>query len=120
MNLIRLSTIPKCQKPKKDFDPDMYADTYVNMELAIPRDGEGPEFARVTKRLRDANGLPIGVANNNPILDTRMYEVEYPDGHTASLAANVIALPKAIKLSRSSTGSSLYFAASSLKSRPSW
>jgi hypothetical protein len=35
--------------------------------------------------------LPIGRANNNPILDTRMYKVEYPDGHKASLAANTIA-----------------------------
>jgi hypothetical protein len=33
------------------------------------------------KCLRDHNGLPIGKANNNLILDTRMYEVEYPDGH---------------------------------------
>jgi hypothetical protein len=48
-------------RPDKDFDPDVYDDTYVNMELAIPRDGEGPEIARVTKRFRDANGLPIGV-----------------------------------------------------------
>jgi hypothetical protein len=61
------------------------------MELAVPRDGDGPEFARVTKRLRDKDGLPIGKANNNPILDTRMHEVEYPDGHKASLAANAIA-----------------------------
>jgi hypothetical protein len=45
----------------------------------------------VTKRLRDKDGLPIGVADNNPILDTRMYDVEYPDGHKASLAANAIA-----------------------------
>ena len=61
------------------------------MEVALPRDGDGPEFARVTKRLRNANGLPIGTANDNPILDTRVYEVEYLDGHKASLAASVIA-----------------------------
>ena len=61
------------------------------MELAVPRVSDGPEFARVTKRLRDGNGLPIGVAHKNPILDTRMYEVEYKDGHKASLAANAIA-----------------------------
>ena len=61
------------------------------MELALPRDGEGPEFAKVTKRLRDKDGLPIGTANDNPILDSRLYEVEYLDGHKASLAANAIA-----------------------------
>jgi hypothetical protein len=35
--------------------------------------------------------LPTGKANNNPILDTRMYEAEYPYGHKAILAANAIA-----------------------------
>ena len=49
------------------------------------------EYAKVTKRLRDANGLPIGTANDNPILDTRLYEVEYLDGYRTSLAANAIA-----------------------------
>jgi len=61
------------------------------MEVALPREDDGPTFAKVTKRLRDANGVPIGVANDNPILDTRVYEVEYMDGRKASLAANAIA-----------------------------
>ena len=74
-----------------DFTPEVLQDTYLSMELALPRDGEGPEFAKVTKRLRDKEGLPIGTANDNPILDTRLYEVEYLDGHKASLAANSIA-----------------------------
>jgi hypothetical protein len=49
------------------------------------------QYARVTKRLKDANGIPIGTANDNPILDTRMYEIKYLDGYKASLAANTIA-----------------------------
>jgi hypothetical protein len=40
-----------------DFTPEVLEDTYLNMEIALPRDGEGPEFAKVTKRLRDANGI---------------------------------------------------------------
>ena len=73
------------------FTPDIY-DTYLNMELAIPQgDSLEPRLARVTKRLKDVNGLPIGLANENPILDTRMYEVEYLDGEQMSLAANNIA-----------------------------
>ena len=70
----------------------MLEDTYLNMELALSRDGDGPEFAKVTKRLRDANGIPIGTAHDNPLLDTRLYEVEYMDGYKASLAANAIAM----------------------------
>ena len=72
--------------------PEVLEDTYLNMEIAVPRDSDGPEFAKVTKRLRDSNGLPIGKANENPVLDTRVYEVEYADGYKASLSANTIAL----------------------------
>ena len=61
------------------------------MEVALPRDNAGPTFAKVTKRLHDKNGVPIGEANTNPILDTRVYEVEYADGFKAALAANEIA-----------------------------
>ena len=41
--------------------------------------------------MRDKYGLPIGRAQNNPILYTIMYEVEYKDGHKYSLASNAIA-----------------------------
>jgi hypothetical protein len=45
----------------------------------------------VLRRRRDRNGRPIGVRNSNPILDTREYEVVFPDGSSQSYAANVIA-----------------------------
>ena len=60
------------------------------MELALPK-GDDPQLAKVTKRLRDANGIPVCMANDNPILDSRMYEVEYEYVTKASLAANYIA-----------------------------
>jgi hypothetical protein len=78
------------------FTPDVLNDTYLNIELSLPRGGGEVEFARVTKRLRDKDGLPIGTANDNPILDTRLYEVEFPDGHKAALVANVIAEKKTV------------------------
>ena len=72
------------------FTPEVFDDTYLNMELTLPHK-ESRTWAKVTKRLRDADGLPIGTANENPILDSRVYEVEYSDGHKTSLAANLIA-----------------------------
>ena len=60
-----------------EYTPDVLEDTYLNMEIALPRDGDSSQFARVTKRLRDANGIPIGTAHDNPLLDSRIYEVEY-------------------------------------------
>jgi len=49
------------------------------------------KFAKVTKRLKDKNGIPIGTANDNPLLDSRMYEVLCNDGSKQALAANIIA-----------------------------
>lgn len=70
--------------------PEIMDESFINMELALPRDGDGPEFARVKKRMRDSEGNPIGRASNNLAEDTRVFEVEFADGHTASMAANAI------------------------------
>jgi hypothetical protein len=72
------------------FTADLY-DTYLNMELALERGDHKPTYVKVTKCLKDKDGLPIDTANDNPILDSRMYEVEYQDGYKTALAANVIA-----------------------------
>jgi hypothetical protein len=71
--------------------PGILDDQYLQMELALPRDGDGPTLARVKKRLKDSDGKPIGVAHQNPILDTRIFEVEFLDGYTVSMTANAIA-----------------------------
>ena len=47
--------------------------------------------AKVTGRKRDADGNPIGKRHCNPMLDTREYEVEFPDGATDVFTANIIA-----------------------------
>ena len=81
---------PAVQKADKAFTPDSY-NNYVNMELILDRGGYRPEFARLKKILKDANERPIGVANDNPILVSIMYEVKYCDGDVAAMAANIIA-----------------------------
>ena len=42
--------------------------------------------------MRDENGLPIGKDNETPVLDTRVYEVEYAGVYKASLSENTISL----------------------------
>jgi hypothetical protein len=82
---------PDVPEADDDFDPDSF-DACLNMGLAVDRrPGAAPEFARATKQIRDKDGNPIGKANDNPILDTRLYEVEHLDGHKAALSANAIA-----------------------------
>ncbi|KAL7529028.1 hypothetical protein ACHAWF_007584, partial [Thalassiosira exigua] len=45
----------------------------------------------VTRRMTDKNGRPIGKAHSNPMLDTRVYEVQLEDGTHEHLMANKIA-----------------------------
>ena len=62
------------------------------MELALPKRWKPePQFARVTKRLHDTNGILIIKASDNNILYTRIYEVEYTEGEKSALSANLIA-----------------------------
>ena len=72
------------------FDPEEF-ENYVNVELALDRHNDGPEFARVNKILKDKDGRPIVIAAENIILYTRMYEVEYADGYKTAITANAIA-----------------------------
>ena len=46
------------------FDPEEF-DNYFNMELALDRHDDGPEFARVNNRLKDKDVIPIGIAADN-------------------------------------------------------
>jgi hypothetical protein len=46
---------------------------------------------QVTRRKRDHEGRPIGMRNSNPILDTREYEVLFPNGSSSSYLANTFA-----------------------------
>ena len=64
-------------------------DTYINTELMLPRGSTRPK-GRVTGRKRDAGGQVCGQANNNPILDTRTYLVQFGDGEVTELMVNVI------------------------------
>ena len=75
----------------EEYIPDVLDNAYLNMEVDLPRDGKGPELACVVKRFRKKYGIPIETSNDNPILDSLIYEVEYLDEHRASLAANAIA-----------------------------
>ena len=61
------------------------------MKIAIDQHDDIPKFARVTKRLKDKDGLTIRTASKKPILDTRMYEVEYADRYKTATAENAIA-----------------------------
>jgi hypothetical protein len=60
-----------------DYTPDAH-DQYLDMEITLPR-------------AKDIDGTPIGKAHDNPVLDTRQYEVEWHDGKREIIFANTIA-----------------------------
>jgi hypothetical protein len=66
-------------------------DEYIGVEVVIPGRDAQPVLATVKKRKRDPSGMPSGTPNPNPILDTRVYELEFPDGRLEEYAVNIIA-----------------------------
>ena len=47
--------------------------------------------AIVKRRKLDDDGNPIGTERTNLLVDTRAYEIEFIDGTTETLTANIIA-----------------------------
>jgi hypothetical protein len=76
-------------EPAEEVTPET-GDNYVNAEISISKGGSLAR-GRVTSRKRDADGNPTGRANDNPVLDTRVYNVEFDDGDVTELTANMIA-----------------------------
>ena len=72
-----------------DWTPEAY-DQYLAAQVLLPR-GDSLERAVVKRRNKDDDGNPVGRRDANPILDTREYEVEFPDGSIDVLTANTIA-----------------------------
>jgi hypothetical protein len=76
--------------PGREDLPHEHYDKFVNAQVLLPYQGK-MLTGKVTQRKRDRDGSLRGVANQHPILDTRTYVVEFPDGAEAEYAANVIA-----------------------------
>jgi hypothetical protein len=65
-------------------------DNYLSAELMLPKGGMMVK-GHVTARKCNRDDNPIGRANDNPILDTRSYIVNFDDGDQTELTANMIA-----------------------------
>jgi hypothetical protein len=69
-------------------DFDTY-DQYVGAQVRVPI-GDEIRSGKVMRRKRSLDGTMKGRANTNAMLDTRTYEVAFPDGHSDEYTANVI------------------------------
>ena len=79
------------QVPDADefYSPEVF-DQYLMAQVLLDRGGES-QLGTVKQRKRDYDGNPVGRSNTNPLLDSREYEVEFPDGSIDVLMANAIA-----------------------------
>jgi hypothetical protein len=80
---------PQAMSPEIE---DIKADSYDELLLTEPlleKDGVLVR-ASVIEQKRDVNGNLIGNYNSNPVLNTRIYIAEFPEGRISEYAANLI------------------------------
>jgi len=83
-----LEDIPLAEQDDKTLNQ---LEEYIGANVVFPGK-EGVEILCTIKGIKqDSNGVPIGVKNQNPILDTRVFHVQFPDGHVEEYATNLIA-----------------------------
>ena len=64
---------------------------YIESEVLLPRNGKEMSSEKVVSRVKNKDGKVKGTYNKNPILDTRVYDVMFPDGAVCQYGANIIA-----------------------------
>ena len=66
-------------------------DRIINAEVQLAKNGDQVETATVVQRTLGPNGRTIGTYNDNPALNTVVYDVEFSDGTVREYSANLIA-----------------------------
>jgi hypothetical protein len=74
---------------KEEHDVDTY-DQYVGAHVRFPI-GDEIRSGKVVRCKRELDDTVRGRANANSMLDTRIYEFEFPNGHSYEYTTNVIA-----------------------------
>ena len=64
---------------------------YIESEVLLPSNGKEMSSGKVVSQVKDKDGEVKGTYNRNPILNTRVYDVMFPDGEVCQYAANIIA-----------------------------
>ena len=77
------STVPEVDDIK-DFD------IFMETEDMLPRDGDHHQATRVVGIIRNNDGQTIREIDHNLILNTKVYDVMFPDGVVHQYAANTI------------------------------
>jgi hypothetical protein len=65
-------------------------DNLINAEIILQQ-GDKLQRGKVKRSSVDDNGKAIGTYSDNPIMNSIVYEVEFPDGELKEYAANILA-----------------------------
>jgi hypothetical protein len=65
-------------------------DKMINADIILQQ-GDKLQRGKVKRRSIDDNGKTIGTCSDNPIMNSILYEVEFPDGELREYAANILA-----------------------------
>ena len=66
-------------------------DKYIEFEVLLPKNGKEMSSEKLVSRVKYKDGKLKVTYNKNPILDTRVYDVMFPDGAVCQYAENFIA-----------------------------
>jgi hypothetical protein len=83
------SKIPDIDDIKEENDVDTY-DQHVGDHVRVPI-GDEIRSGKLVWHTLELDGTMRGRANANSMLDTRTYEIEFPDGCSEEYTANLIA-----------------------------
>ena len=67
-----------------------FTDMLLKAELLLPQ-GEDIKAAKVKQRSKDENGYIIGIYHDNPLSNSIIYDVEFPDGQIKEYVVNLVA-----------------------------
>ena len=84
------TTITPTKESEEETNDNVMGPDPILNAIYLPK-GDRAELGRVINRKQNANGLLIGRKHQNPILDSSIYIIEFPDGKTQEISYNTIA-----------------------------
>ena len=76
----KIVTSQDIQEEDDLYHNDINHDSYIGLKVALPTTPDEPPWTgHVWKHIRTDDGIALGTANKNPLLDTCQFEVEFND-----------------------------------------
>ena len=87
------TTVPEAElidSVGKHVNQQSVTDFLINTEISLPR-GDKLSMGKVVRYAFNKHGELVGAYNDNPILNSHLYEVEFSDGEVKEFVENILA-----------------------------